>query len=358
MRDAHYGRRRPLPGEHERADGNASYPAAPRGRLPAPSNGERNPYGRTVGFVRMTEVLVADDVRKSYGDTVALDGVSLSVDEGEAFGLIGPNGAGKTTLVRAFTGTTTVEGDCEVLGSPPARADADRVGLLPQSFSPPSRLTARELLRYYAGLYDGARDPEGVLSDVGLAGAADTWYENLSGGQRRRVCVGAALVNDPDVLFLDEPTTGIDPAGRRALWDLLDGLVAGGTTVFLTSHSMPEVERLADRVGFLRAGELVTVGPPDALVSEHGGGSRLVVGTAAGTDAVAGVRYPVEATDEKLVFHDVGPTDIGEVVQALEARGVAYESLVWTQPDLEDVYLTLTGEAFEGREATDGEGVR
>jgi ABC-2 type transport system ATP-binding protein len=298
----------------------------------------------------MDEVLVADGVRKAYGDVVALDGVSLSVDAGEVFGLIGPNGAGKTTLVRALTGTTRVDGSVQVLGTSPRAVDPARVGLLPQSFAPPSRLTPQELLQYFAGLYDQSRDPASVLDDVGLAGAADTWYEKLSGGQQRRTCVGIALVNDPDVLFLDEPTTGIDPAGRRALWDLLEGLADGGTTVFLTSHSMAEVQRLADRVGLLADGSLVAVDTPEALVRDHGGQSRLVVRTAAGTEAVADAGFAVEASAEELVFHDVSPTEIAEAVAVLEERGVGYESLIWTQPDLEDVYLRLTGERFESDE--------
>ncbi|WP_129115052.1 ABC transporter ATP-binding protein [Halegenticoccus tardaugens] len=314
----------------------------------------------------MDEALVADGVRKTYGDTVALDGVSLSVDAGEVFGLIGPNGAGKTTLVRALTGTTAIdEGSVRVLGGEPTAVDAGLIGLLPQSFSPPERLTARELVSYYAGLYDEARDPDEVLDDVGLAASADTWYENLSGGQRRRVCVGIALVNDPAALFLDEPTTGIDPAGRRALWALLSDLAAGGTTVFLTSHSMAEVERLSDRVGLLADGRLVAVGTPGRLVAEHGGESRLVVRTSAAeaaARAVADVGFGVEATAGELVVHGVAPADIGEAVAALDAAGVEYDSLAWTQPTLEDVYLALTGEAFEDgrrrRAATPAGGAR
>jgi ABC-2 type transport system ATP-binding protein len=299
----------------------------------------------------MADALVAEDVRKRYGDVTALDGVSLSVGAGEVFSLIGPNGAGKTTLVRALTGTTTPdEGRVRVHGDAPAEADRSRVGLLPQSFDPPGRLTARELLSYYAGLYDDARDVDAVLGEVGLADTADTWYEKLSGGQQRRVCVGATLVNDPDVLFLDEPTTGIDPAGRRSLWSLVDELAERGTTVFLTTHSMAEAERLADRVGLLADGDLVAVGSPEALVAEHGGRSRLVVETDAAASAVDD-RFAVEATDAGLVFDGVGPAEIGDVVGVLNDRDVTYETLTWTEPDLEDVYLRLTGESL-GPDAT------
>jgi ABC-2 type transport system ATP-binding protein len=310
----------------------------------------------------MTAVLVAEDVRRTYGETVALDGVSLSVAEGEVFALVGPNGAGKTTLVRALTGTTDAEGSVSVFGADPRDVDRERIGLLPQEFDPPERLTARELLEYYRGLYDGGRDVEAVLSDVGLADDADTWYENLSGGQRRRTCVGSALVNDPDLLFLDEPTTGIDPAGRRALWRLLEDFAAGGTTIVLTTHYMEEAHRLADRVGLLADGDLVAVDDPDALVAEYGGASRLVVDLASdpGQDEPAPLpedfvlSQEFERRDGSLVVTGVDPVDISEVVDALDAAGVAYDALTWKEPDLEDVYLDLTGESVVGNRRVGG----
>jgi ABC-2 type transport system ATP-binding protein len=295
----------------------------------------------------MDEALVAEDVRKAYGDVTALDGVTLAVERGEVFGLIGPNGAGKTTLIRAFTGTTPVEGRVRVLGEEPGAADPARIGFLPQSFSPPERLTAREIVSYYAGLYDEARDADAVLADVGMADDADVWYENLSGGQQRRTCVATALVNDPDVLFLDEPTTGIDPAGRRALWKLVAELADGGTTVFLTSHSMQEVERLSDRVGLLADGQLVAVGTPESLVAEYGGERQLTVRTDDPTHALDDAGFAVEATAEGLVFRGVDPADIGPIVRALDAADVEFAALAWSEPDLEDVYLRLTGERFE-----------
>jgi ABC-2 type transport system ATP-binding protein len=306
----------------------------------------------------MTATLVADGVRKAYGDVTALDGVSVEVEAGEVFGLVGPNGAGKTTLVRALTGTTRVEGGVEVLGADPTDVAKSRIGLLPQSFAPASRLTPRELVAQYGGLYDDAREPDAVLSDVGIGDdAAEQWYETLSGGQKRRVCVAIALVNDPEVLFLDEPTTGIDPAGRRALWGLLEELAAGGTTVLLTSHSMAEVERLSDRVGFLNAGRLVAVGTPSDLVAAHGGRSRLVVeaGTDASVPEFAGLDgdFEVSMRDGRIVVEGVGPRDVGRVIERFDSRGIDVESLTWTQPDLGDVYLELTGDAFE---AEAGEG--
>ena len=299
----------------------------------------------------MNEAVVATGVGKTYGDTVALDGVDLTVAEGEVFGLIGPNGAGKTTLIRALTGTTPATGNIEVFGQEPTAVDSERVGLLPQSFSPPARLTAREMIDYYAGLYDDARDTDAVLADVGLTEAADSWYETLSGGQQRRVCVGTSLVNNPDLLFLDEPTTGIDPVGRRALWELLESLAAGGTTVVLTSHSMAEVQRLSDRVGLMQDGQLVAVGTPDDLIDDHGGRSRLVIGTDASdaaASALAAAEFTATASPSEVVVDGVSPVDIGEAVEVLSDAGISYDSLTWTEPSLEDVYLQLTGESFEG----------
>lgn len=302
--------------------------------------------------------VVAEGVRKRYGDVEALAGVSLSVAAGEVFGLIGPNGAGKTTLVRALTGTTRADGKVRLFGAPPDQVDPARIGLLPQSFSPPERLTARELAAYYGGLYDDPRPPDDVLSAVGLADDAAVRYDDLSGGQKRRLCVATALVNDPDLLFVDEPTTGIDPAGRRALWRLVEDLADGGTTVFLTSHSMREVERLADRVGLLADGDLVAVGRPRTLIDEHGGDSRLVVrlrDPAAARGAADAVSRPDEpdrfdpsAEGDRLVFEDVSPVAIGDAVAALDAAGIDYESLAWREPGLEEVFLRLSGETFAG----------
>ncbi|RQH00049.1 ABC transporter ATP-binding protein [Natrarchaeobius oligotrophus] len=310
----------------------------------------------------METVVVAEGLEKTYGETVALSGASLSVERGEVFALIGPNGAGKTTLVRAMTGTTEPDaGSVRLLGDSPRTVDRNRLGVLPQAFSPPDRLTARELVSYYAGLYDGARDPDDVLADVGLLDAGRTWYEDLSGGQQRRVCVGSTLVNDPDVLFLDEPTTGIDPAGRRTVWRLIEELATAGTTVVLTTHDMVEAERLADRVGLLADGALVACGDPDDLVRTHGGESRLRIETDAEPSALDFLEQPVARAmeagggrrtlreDGALVVSGVEPAEIGRLVDTLEERGIEYTGLSWSEPDLEDVYLALADETERER---------
>jgi ABC-2 type transport system ATP-binding protein len=296
--------------------------------------------------------LAVEDVTRTYGDTVALDAVSLTVERGETVALIGPNGAGKTTLVRTCTGTTTPDsGTVRVFGEAPAAVDHARIGLLPQDFSPPARLTGRELVAYYAGLYDDTLAPEEALEAVGLADTG-TRYADLSGGQQRRVCVACALVNRPDVLFLDEPTTGIDPAGRRSLWTLIESLTEGGTTVLLTTHDMAEAERLADRVGLLDGGRLTAVGTPADLIAAYGGSPRLEVALAesiaGGAAALTEAGFRVERDDQRLVFHDIAPADIGDAVAALDGAGLAYESLRWTEPTLEDVYLDRATTEHDG----------
>lgn len=296
----------------------------------------------------MSEALVASDVTKRYDETVALADVSLSVTEGEIVALVGPNGAGKTTFVRVLTGTAAPStGTVELFGQPPGAIDRSQLGVLPQSFAPPGRLSATELLEYYTGLYDEARDPATVLAEVGLADVEDVWYEKLSGGQQRRVCLGAVLVNEPDLVVLDEPTTGIDPAGRRTVREQILGLAEAGATVLLTTHDMAEAERLADRVALLADGELQAVGEPAALIDEHGGESRLFVeldDPVVDLDGSLPAGISVDVTEAGLTLRNVDPTEIGSIVSTLEAEGIEYEALSWRQPELEDVYMALAGE--------------
>lgn len=290
------------------------------------------------------DVVVADELSREYGETVALDGVSLSVSKGEIFGLVGPNGAGKTTLVRSLTGTTDAAGTVTLFGADPQAVDKERIGLLPQEFDPPDRLTVRELITYYRGLYDEGREIEELLADVGMTDSAETYYEKLSGGQKRRTCVAATLVNDPELLVLDEPTTGIDPAGRRQLWRLLTDLAEAGTTIFITTHYMEEAQQLADRVGLLAAGELVALDTPGELIAEHGGDSLLYIDGEFDDSVESLLSYETSLDDDRLTVRNVRPEAIGSITAALDDAGIGYDSLTWTEPDLEDVYLELTGQ--------------
>ena len=290
----------------------------------------------------------ADDVHKSYGDTVALDGVSLSVEEGEVFALVGPNGAGKTTLVRCLTGTARpTSGEARLMGEPPEKTDKTTISVLPQEFSPPERLTPEELVEYYASLYpeEATRGADSLVEEMGLASSRETRYADLSGGQKSRLKVAVSLVNDPDVIFLDEPTTGIDPEGREDIWGVIERLADGGTTVFLTTHYMREVERLADRVALIDEGEIAVIGDTDDVVREHAGEPRLVVRTVGSVedalDALENGRANTE--DGALVFEGVSVDGIGETLDALEEAGVEYDEVRWSEPGLEEAYLRLTG---------------
>lgn len=286
--------------------------------------------------------IVAEDVKKSYGDTTALRGVSLSISEGRVYGLIGPNGAGKTTLVRCLTGTTIPDtGTVALFEQNPATTRLPDLGLLPQEFQPADRLTPRELIAYYAGLYDAARGVDEVLSAVGLTEVANTRYVDLSGGERRRTLVGTAIVNDPRLLFLDEPTTGIDPAGRRAVWSLIADLASAGTTVLLTTHDMTEAARLADTIGVITDGSIVAEAPPEELVAEYGGPSRLHIET---DEDVELPEYQTKRTNQGLVVENVSAKEIGQIIEALETTGTPYSAVTWQDPTLETVYLELTGE--------------
>ncbi len=291
----------------------------------------------------MDPVVEAVGISHAYGDVTAVQGVELTIEPGEIFVLIGPNGAGKTTLVRTITGTIRPDaGRIRLFGAPPQDVRRSRIGLLPQAFAPPGRLTGQEILSYYAGLYAESRSPEAVLRDVGIHDGADRWFERLSGGQRRRICVGTALVNDPDLLILDEPTTGIDPRGRRRVWALLRELRASDRAVVLTTHDMVQAEQLADRVGLLEDGRLVAVGEPQELVAHHASSHQFVVEPDGRLDDLSAISRPVERRDGELVFPAVDPHEVPEVLERLETLDIGYRRFVWEEPTLEDVYLNLT----------------
>lgn len=297
-------------------------------------------------------VVSVDRVRKSYGTTTALDDVSLTIDPGQVVTLLGPNGAGKTTLVRAITGTTPIDsGTVTLFGSAPEAVEKERLGVLPQSFRPPERLTPRELLEYYGGLYADPMPVHDVLRTVGMADKADVRFETLSGGQQRRTTLGIALINNPDLLILDEPTTGIDPAGRRRVHELVDRRAERGTSVLLTTHDIDEAERLANHAVLLANGRVVGAGSPGALIRAHGGANRIIVETDGGvTTGVARELDPVpNVTDTRLVFSDVAADRLGDLVRQLDQAGIDYHAVRWARPDLEDVYLELTDGRLPGR---------
>jgi ABC-2 type transport system ATP-binding protein len=267
----------------------------------------------------------------SYGETEAVRGIDLEVMPGEIFAFLGPNGAGKTTTVEILEGYRKRSGgQVAVLGEDPergGRAWRERIGIVLQSGRLDPYLTVRESLGLYAGYFQSPRPIDEVIELVGLEGKADERASRLSGGQQRRLDVGMALVGDPELLFLDEPTTGFDPSARRQAWEVIAGLRDLGKTVFLTTHYMDEAQRLADRVTIIAAGEIVARGTPEDL------GERE---TAAATIRyrAAGREVEVETTTVVQTLHDL----TGEAL----ARGEELEGLEVTRPSLEDVYLTLT----------------
>jgi ABC-2 type transport system ATP-binding protein len=272
-------------------------------------------------------------LRKSYGGHLAVRDVDFEIGAGEVFGLLGPNGAGKTTTVEILEGYRERDaGDVEVLGEDPQRAGSawrQRVGVVLQSSSLYPLLTAREHLALFAGYYGRPRDVDEVVEIVGLAEKADARVRTLSGGQKRRLDLGLALVGNPELIFLDEPTTGFDPGARRAAWDTIRNLRSLGTTILLTTHYLDEAEQLADRVAVLRDGEIVRVGSPAEL-------------TGAG-NAETEIRY--RQNGHEVVERTADPTRrLNELTGDAIARGETLEGLEVRRPTLEEVYLELTGE--------------
>ncbi len=270
-------------------------------------------------------------LRKSYGDNEAVGGIDLEVLCGEVFAFLGPNGAGKTTTVEILEGYRKRSGgEVEVLGEDPARARRqwrERIGIVLQSCRLDPYLTARESLALYAGYYSHPRPVDEVIELVGLAGKADERTGRLSGGQQRRLDVGMALIGDPELLFLDEPTTGFDPAARRQAWEAIAGLRELGKTVFLTTHYMDEAQHLADRVAILAGGEMVARGRPEELGDR---GSQPTVISYRGPDGEVSLTTttPVET--------------LNELTGRALAEGFELENLEVKRPTLEDIYLELT----------------
>lgn len=270
-------------------------------------------------------------LRKRYGDVTAVDGLDLRIRRGEVFGLLGPNGAGKSTTVEILQGNRSRDaGEVSVLGADPAtgtRAWRSRVGIVWQDESAPAELTVTETVRHFAHYYPRPRDPEQVIGLVGLEAKADSRIKALSGGQRRRLDVALGVIGDPELLLLDEPTTGFDPAARRRFWDLIRLLADEGTTILLTTHYLEEAEALADRLAIVARGRVVAEGEPGTLRDRHGTGA-----TVEWTEPDGTVRAEHTETPTKTVAELMGRFD-GEI-----------PGLRVSRPSLEDVYLRLTGQ--------------
>jgi ABC-2 type transport system ATP-binding protein len=298
-------------------------------------------------------VIQISGLRKRYGDREAVRGIDLEVRRGEIFAFLGPNGAGKTTTVEILEGFRRASGGTvEVLGRDPWKAPAawrERIGIVLQESEPDPGLSVRECLSLYAGYYRAPRDVDGTLALVGLSEQSQQRTTALSGGQRRRLDVALALIGDPELIFLDEPTTGFDPSARRAAWEVIAGLRDLGKTVFLTTHYMEEAERLADRIAVISAGRIVARGTPQTLGGRQLEASRIVFTPPAGVDATAlppAVAHRLEpARGEQLALLS---TTVAADLHALSGWAVAWglelDDLEVTRPTLEDVYLELTAD--------------
>src|SRR5215218_791990 len=280
----------------------------------------------------MASAIEVSGLRKSYGPREVLHGCSFAVETGEVFALLGPNGAGKTTTVEILEGyRTRDDGDVRVLGADPERAGPSfraRIGIVLQSSAVYHLLTVREILELFAGYYPSPRQPDEVIELVGLRGSRDEHVRTLSGGQLRRLDLALALVGDPELIFLDEPTTGFDPAARRQAWDTIRGLRALGKSILLTTHYMEEAHRLADRLAILREGAIVATGSPHDLLADH-----------------VGVEIRFRRNGREVVIDTNEPTRVlHELTAEALAAGSELEGLEVHRRSLEDVYLELTRE--------------
>jgi ABC-2 type transport system ATP-binding protein len=298
-------------------------------------------------------VIQVKSLVKKYGKFTAVDGISFDVAKGEVFAFLGPNGAGKTTTVEMLECLKTpTTGEVRILGHD-IRKDETKIkqliGVMPQSFNAYDYLTVRENIDYFGGMYPKKADVDELIKALDLTEKKKTLFKNLSGGLKQRVGIAIALVNDPEIVFLDEPTTGLDPRARRDVWDAIRTLKAQGKTVFLTTHYMDEAYYLADRINIINRGKIIAEGTPEDLINKYGGGNTLVI---RGCSNVHSGMLAREIPDAKIAGDDIvarlpagdGMASISKAVALLNERNIACKELFVKKSTLEDVFLNLTGE--------------
>ena len=300
----------------------------------------------------MRPVIQVLKVRKAYGQTVAVDEVSFEVDDGEIFGLIGPNGAGKTSTMECIEGLRRPDqGTISVLDLNPIRDVyklQNRIGVQLQQAQLQKRIKVWEAVDLWASLYQKkGTDGEHLLAQLGLSDKRDAWFMNLSGGQKQRLFIALALINDPEVVFLDELTTGLDPQSRRAIWELVRGIRERGKTVFLTTHLMEEAERLCDRVAIIEHGRIIDIDRPESLINRHCPERTVVLAT---ENPVAGERFrtipgveAVVCSGSQFTIRGRGDDLVTEVIHCLSENQIRVTDFRTVLPNLEDVFIKLTG---------------
>jgi ABC-2 type transport system ATP-binding protein len=300
-------------------------------------------------------VIQVSGIRKTYGRTVAVDEVSFEVNDGEIFGLIGPNGAGKTTTMECVEGIRKPDrGTISVLGLDPFRQVyklQERIGVQLQQAQLQKRIKVWEAVDLWASLYrKKSVDRKRLLEQLGLADKRNAWFMNLSGGQKQRLFIALALINDPEVVFLDELTTGLDPQARRAIWELVRGIRERGKTVFLTTHLMEEAERLCDRVAIIERGRIIDIGTPQSLVARHCPERTVVLATDEPTAEESFLKIPrVESVvrgDLQFTIRGSGDDLVTEVIHCLSENRIRVSDFKMIVPNLEDVFLKLTGHSI------------
>jgi ABC-2 type transport system ATP-binding protein len=299
-------------------------------------------------------VIQVSGIRKTYGATVAVSEISFEVNQGEIFGLIGPNGAGKTTTMECVEGVRRPDrGTISILGLDPIRDVyqlQNRIGVQLQQAQLQKRIKVWEAVDLWASLYSNPVDGDRLLEQLGLESKRNAWFMNLSGGQKQRLFIALALINDPEVVFLDELTTGLDPQSRRAIWELVRGIRDRGKTVFMTTHLMEEAERLCDRVAVIEHGKIIDIGSPEELVRRHCPTRTVVLATG---DVLAEERLRaipsvelVTRQESRFTIQGQGEDFVTEVIQCLSENRIRVTEFRTVLPSLEDVFLKLTGHSI------------
>jgi ABC-2 type transport system ATP-binding protein len=294
-------------------------------------------------------VIEVSSLKKAYGSLQAVDSISFTIDEGQVFSLLGPNGAGKTTTIEILEGLREKDsGEVKVLGMDPWKdggALHRRIGVIPQGFTFLPYITPKEAISYYANLFDVKVDAEEILERVILQDSASVHFEKLSGGQKQKVGLALALVNRPDFVFLDEPTTGLDPQARRAVWDVIRNLKREGISVMLTTHYLEEAEELADKVAIMNRGKIITAGTPNDIIVEYGSGEKVRVnGSQALADYIrANTGLGVTYADGLVSVTLKKKEDALPVLEAIGRSGLEWSNLTMRHDSLEDVFVRLVG---------------